>query len=696
MAMKDFQLKQFLIQHGEKVGLGIAVTVMVVCLAMGAMAVLDHKSPEETAGKLETVTKRIQQAIQAGGTTGESPAAGQTLDDDVTKMDVDPHPFHSDVKISYGRGTQSQGRTEPAILNVADSEAIEFRGQAKHFDFNGGMMTVIVNSGGDDNYKARIAGALKARPVARGGMVGNPGTGPKPPAAQGQPQLQSFKIDQIPAGSRPASIIHPTRMAIVHASFPYGEQTSLFERSLHCTTQQLKDERILPNVNEILVERRTQDETGKETEAWRRINFAEDYKPILAWSVANHPEDPDLRPLESYFPNMAYARPLLAHGDYPPVGEKLKVKEYLRSLAGKEQVVPDFVPPVRDTPREVGSMFSGPTGASKPKDPVKPPPGGEKEKDKEKKDEAKPAKGKKDDKNKLVIPKFVLVRFCDVTVRPGFTYQYRIKVRMANPNFGKTDKVAYESLATEKPELESPAWGPVDPQTRKLAPISVTISQELFHYAVVPDTRFLKDKPGWMQVQVHRWVETTRPMAGVRESFQVGEWAIANLAVRRGEYVGRTEMVEMPIWMEDRDRFDFPTPQAPKRVALLVRPKAGPRGIAIDFVSQDILVDWEGGKVVQSFKTGPRTTKDIKEDSAVEILLLSPDGKLQLRNSNQDAGNFERVTRLNNWEKNVQDAIKQIVNPNPGGAGDPKGTGTKPMTGTPMPGTKPSDFFKKP
>ena len=54
-----------------------------------------------------------------------------------------------------------------------------------------------------------------------------------------------------------------------------------------------------------------------------------------------------------------------------------------------------------------------------------------------------------------VEPLDALVRFIDIGVAPGKTYQYSFRVHMANPNFGKPDLVAYQGLAAEK-ELVSP------------------------------------------------------------------------------------------------------------------------------------------------------------------------------------------------------------------------------------------------
>ena len=48
-----------------------------------------------------------------------------------------------------------------------------------------------------------------------------------------------------------------------------------------------------------------------------------------------------------------------------------------------------------------------------------------------------------------------MLRFLDVTIKPGHTYEYQVQVRMANPNLNKSDaEVAYHELTT-MPELTS-------------------------------------------------------------------------------------------------------------------------------------------------------------------------------------------------------------------------------------------------
>ncbi len=62
----------------------------------------------------------------------------------------------------------------------------------------------------------------------------------------------------------------------------------------------------------------------------------------------------------------------------------------------------------------------------------------------------------------------------DFTVEPGKTYEYRMKVRMANPNFGRKD-VASQGIAAD-PELTPKEW--------YVLPKKLVVPSDLYFYAV--------------------------------------------------------------------------------------------------------------------------------------------------------------------------------------------------------------------
>src|SRR5262249_49609118 len=159
-------------------------------------------------------------------------------------------------------------------------------------------------------------------------------------------------------------------------------------------------------------------------------------------------------------------------------------------------------------------------------------------------------------------PDYCLIRFFDVSVDPGKTYEYRYRLKMKNPNKGKKDEVAYGDLAT-KESVFSP-W--FDLGQRE------TIPPDFHFYAV--DTKELEAKrsaPPQDQVafQLHRWVDQFAPPdAGQPEA--VGDWAVVERVLyHRGEFIGGKHKVQLPRWNSVQEQFELavdPKERRPKPV----------------------------------------------------------------------------------------------------------------------------------
>src|SRR5262249_57046242 len=72
----------------------------------------------------------------------------------------------------------------------------------------------------------------------------------------------------------------------------------------------------------------------------------------------------------------------------------------------------------------------------------------------------------------LEAPDCALIRFLDIYIEPGMVYQYRIQIRMTNPNYKRKD--VREDLARDK-ELNSP-WYEL--------PEKLFVPEELEYFAV--------------------------------------------------------------------------------------------------------------------------------------------------------------------------------------------------------------------
>ena len=247
---------------------------------------------------------------------------------------------------------------------------------------------------------------------------------------------------------------------------------------------------------------------------------------------------------------------------------------------------------------------------------------------------------------------FVLFRLIDITVQPGKTYEYRIRIKMVNPNYGKPDsQLSFHDLGLKK-ELTS-EWVEVKAKVEDKALLRGTVPDDLHFYAV--DEKALKPNPREYKginsqklpdaeqavIQAHRWLDTLVQRAG-SDTPPVGDWVIAErLFVYRGESLAKDAVVKVPIWVPAKRGFVFPPSK---------------EGIKVAFGTDNInkvplLVDFEGGpkqpvsyapRVVQG-PEGPKptTTKMFEETVKAELLLFSPSGKLLVRKSQVDENDAE-------------------------------------------------------
>jgi hypothetical protein len=256
-----------------------------------------------------------------------------------------------------------------------------------------------------------------------------------------------------------------------------------------------------------------------------------------------------------------------------------------------------------------------------------------------------------------------IIRFMDVDVVPGKTYVYTFQVRMANPNFGKPDDVAFQELAETK-ELPPSGFATTPP---------ITIPDEYFFYAVnqyperhIPegsdDPKRLPAKADaeypyykWTTtVQIHRWLGKLIDSAGLQS---MADWVIAErLLVRRGDPIGRFKvMVEVPVWSKAKEDFEIGF-QVQQRDAKGKEGRAD-TGLPINFIREQdtnnppLLVDFEGG-VKHNVKVGKEML--VRDESAVDMLVLGSDGKLVVRNSRVDTDLQERHERYEKWIEGIR------------------------------------------
>ncbi len=248
-----------------------------------------------------------------------------------------------------------------------------------------------------------------------------------------------------------------------------------------------------------------------------------------------------------------------------------------------------------------------------------------------------------------VYPEKALLRFEDPTVQPGFIYEYQLTIKMANPLFGKTDKAIAKGYTTEK-EIGS------TPVTIKQ---KLVVPEEFDFYMVTEDRRRSGANNGtW--VQIHRWLDTAyndwRDGGPSGTRFPVGDWSIVEqIPAFKGEYIGRIEDTEVPMWWALSESFIFASRPDARRIR-----QRGRRGVPIDFNTQTVLIDFQGGP---QQKYTPKSGSSVEDNSELNALVLTRDGRLVLRSSLDDTENKDRKDRVDawrKWTKEVRDAKEGV------------------------------------
>jgi hypothetical protein len=509
----------------------------------------------------------------------------------------------------------------------------------------------------------------------------------------GLSQVEGDEKDKVPIpiklsdlgkrAERLAEQARPLRMVVIAGSFPYKKQIEEFKSKLGRSASEVLTElsqaplktgkQAQPSFRflGVLVERREVDASGvpiaakdplatKARGEWITLNMHENYRPYIFLAGKRfEPDDPKFAPISFrglVMPRIKQFRQedvgttvglggVVAGKDkerdkedqYPKVeGELEGLKETLKALEGKKGK------PVARPPESFNTDKFDPFGGTEQ------PAGDEDPGEKRGRQGA-------GEEGKITIPDHCLVRVVDVTVQPGRIYEYRLKVRMANPNYNRTDVASPDYRKGE--ELKTAEWS---------RPIRVQVQPELRYYAVDqkelerkykgPYAKLKIKKDREVVLQVHRWLDNI--LSGGKDPLplMVGEWAIAErMPVYRGEYAGRMERIELPVWRYTREKFVIATDSTTRKRRPGIQVYFGyERPDGEETPPEPILVDFEGGLAVQHDRPGKKS--GITDTGALEVLLFTPDGNLELLEGARDVDDKDRGERL----RTVRQRIKQV------------------------------------
>jgi hypothetical protein len=755
MKLKGFNAKQFLIEKGERVGLG-AAGLVAVALTVYGLFMPPHGffsgDPLKKAADLDKATQTVKNGMQ-NAKPGDADKPPPNAEDRKIPLDTSlvssaayaiPDFFHPgtlegtkrrpptvllpeealatatwvplDVILMTDPSEEGTEGTKIYILKeIKGSSGTKSSGQSSGSSLSKGLGQF----GAAGGMGLGAGGGITGRPGlgAGGGIVGRPGGigGLSQPQTL-DPLKPTYTMEPIALkdlGSldkvHPARELRPLRMAIITASFPYKRQIEVFREAMRLkTASEVLSEKVnivdptdpskqksIPSFRFLGVdlERCEVDNTGKVVADWVPIDLGEAYKPWMFRAAKRF--EPDSAKLAAVSPRglvmprlLQFRSPTSKTGPTSKDSDKDKDKEkedfenhypnLEEQLPKLAQTLEDLKPKLKDDnapsmpegfdtsgvnpfdPTEAtetkgrpagGGAAGGEEGSLKPPGSGRPVGTGG----------TKAPVGGSDSSNSGLIPEYCLLRVIDVTIEPGKIYQYRIKVRMGNPNEGRND-VADPSWSKD-PELPSTKWFDV--------PQRVTVPPELIYYSV--DQKELAGKeydgPGRDEridpsretvLQIHRWLDQTRVAGMGSKPVAIGEWAIAErVIVRRGEYVDKIENVQMPVWNSSHDSFVLPADTHGKK------DKKSTIQISFSHNLKDnletVLVDFDGGR--QSWKSPDPDSEDkdasklpkaVDDVGAIDILLMTPEGKLIGRNSAADAQDGERLKRRSQVRQRVE------------------------------------------
>ena len=250
----------------------------------------------------------------------------------------------------------------------------------------------------------------------------------------------------------------------------------------------------------------------------------------------------------------------------------------------------------------------------------------------------------------------ILLRFIDPDVRPGYSYEYQLRVKVINPNYGNPKSMSIPAMAGEKYKVLAGPW------TRLAQTLTVPRESHLFAYDPVKygdDVQAQYAKQKTMQerftlpagnthtvVQKLTWLEQVRVDSGTNQREPVGAWVAAEMPVARGAYVGRKTYVKLPLWSSEENRYQLRELSSEK--VGKGKDASTPKGWLVEeFVGRDVLVDFDGGRVTTRVPGKSQLTEDVN----TELLIVRPDGRLVVRNSKDDMANKERKDDVDEWTR---------------------------------------------
>jgi len=469
------------------------------------------------------------------------------------------------------------------------------------------------------------------------------------------------EIEKKLGGNRLAITIHPQKMVVLQGAFPYRAQLEKFKDALRY--QSIKDlfahADDLPTFNGVDLQRRIYKPNGDLIEDWQSIDLAANSQELRAVKLYYDEDPTDVKRVMLHEDHqLVMPLPHAIAGKYP----EMKLKSLKDSIEKQKKLDPKGVsgpapkakfggdgnPFKRDNlpaaglynPPGEGGLGSG----FMPPPPPKKQPGEKAEMPKE-----------------WEPPENVYVRVYDTDIRDGFVYEYRMRVRVKNPNYGrKTDTVAKQS------DADAEELPPLDEHWFTF-PQKVQLPRAGYYYVVDHTPANAKvanplpaPRDGQAVVQFQRWFDHLNITEKLAEP--VGDWVVSEMLVTRGQYVSGRAFAPIPFWSSVENAFVLREVQGDKAPAKGKEPR---RGAMIEPIPPRVLltVDVAGGKVRAKVAPNPGQPPNrggiVEDEAAAEVLFLDRDGILEVRSSARDRTDADRKEREETFKKWVDDTASK-------------------------------------
>ena len=344
LSLKDFDYKQFLIQKGERVALGIAVALMaMMVLISGIKTAFGGGSASSNATLIKNLTDQAQNNLQKS----VPPANLADLPDDIKEVEValvDPECFPC-PNLYFGRiGEPDRKWRRPNVLMPDEFAAEVVRGAVLNHileagedgKFMVGVLQASTNtlseSAKEDLKKefdkfnkwqkalsrlpASVTGQRPGFPPGGGapGGPGGAGFGGRGFGGGGGSRFgmagqwgggrwhREMEVKMVPedqldhmSGLRLAAQVRPLRMVVVTGAFPYHKELEEFRRALRFDSVDalLSDPQAIPEFMGIDVQRREVPANGEAGE-WEPLDIESSVREVRMRAVGLEPEDPAL------------------------------------------------------------------------------------------------------------------------------------------------------------------------------------------------------------------------------------------------------------------------------------------------------------------------------------------------------------------------------------------------------------------